>query len=707
MPGRHYLALVYRWRWLLAGFLVGSLAAATLYNGLQRPVFQATAILELNAGGTYLTTYQPALQTQYGTPGWQAAQAEILRSFPLAEKVVSGAPPELQRELAQGSTAPPWRKVIDRALAAVGRGDAPAALGNAQQAALTLQARISVAPGAPGSSMVAVNVDAFDPAAAAVAANLVIERYIEEARQSSVQTSGGARDWLSSRLGEQKDTIRDAGKNLREYEVRSGVVNLDERKALVNQRLSTLTAQLLQARVTRRALEVREKQVEALDEGQRRRSTQLRSHPAVVEALQQEQKARQDMERLGRTLGARHPDMVEAANAVRVAEVLTAAALAAAARAITNDLAAARSEEAALEQSIAATNAEMQEIKEKAVQHDLMKREAEASEQVFRGLTLRAKEAGLEGEVTAPNVRIVAPAYVPQEPVRPDRRRTYETALTFGIGAALVLILVLEQVDDTIVQPEAVRDLGVTLLATVPEIPLARSARRGTRRAPSLSDSPAMEESYRVLATNLLLAPDAAARRVVLVTSAIPGEGKSTTAAHVARALAQSGASVALIDGDLRRPTQAQRFGVPPSQGLGELLGGTARRDAVVRRTGIERLDLVAAGAVAGNTAELLGRDALPGLLADLRTRYDWLIVDSPPVLAVADTAFLCARVDSIVLVLAAQRTPRHTVKEALQRLRPYADKLSGAVLNRVDVKLSSYYYGNYYDDAYYGRRTG
>jgi capsular exopolysaccharide synthesis family protein len=207
-------------------------------------------------------------------------------------------------------------------------------------------------------------------------------------------------------------------------------------------------------------------------------------------------------------------------------------------------------------------------------------------------------------------------------------------------------------------------------------------------------------EAYRVVRTNLIFRTTPRGGRVVLVTSSSPGEGKTTTLANLAVSLAQNGARVLAIDADLRRPTLHAHFGLLPGEGLSERLAGSDA-ELPVRDTEVAGLKILTSGAIPPNPAELLGSEALRRLIDTERGRNDFVLIDAPPVLAMADTPVLSALADALVMVVWSEHCTRPALKRALEQVRAVGATLTGVVLNKVDLKRNAYYYGQYYGEYY------
>jgi len=236
----------------------------------------------------------------------------------------------------------------------------------------------------------------------------------------------------------------------------------------------------------------------------------------------------------------------------------------------------------------------------------------------------------------------------------------------------------------------------------VPDVGL-KPAPGAAGRGPHLVKSPnsAVADAYRVLRTNLIFSSAETTGRVILVTSANPAEGKTTTLANLAVALAQNGAKVLAVDADLRRPTLYQHFGVPKSPGLTDLIVGKAAASVAIHSTRIEGLQMLPCGYLTPNPAELLGSPMMKQIVEALRAHYEWVLIDAPPLLAMADAPVLCPLVDGVVLVIAAESATKPAVMRAIDQVQGVGGKVAGLVLNKVNLERNSYYYSQYYGEYY------
>jgi capsular exopolysaccharide synthesis family protein len=286
-------------------------------------------------------------------------------------------------------------------------------------------------------------------------------------------------------------------------------------------------------------------------------------------------------------------------------------------------------------------------------------------------------------------------------PSSPQKRQNFTYALIGGLVAGVVLAWLIERFDDTIQSPDDVRHvLGLPFLGVVPRI-----ANLGERPiAAAIADTrTGFSDSLRVVRTNLMYGAPHLRPKVLVFTSASPGDGKSTVAAGIALLLHESQAKVLLIDGDLRRPSLHTLLDVPAGPGLSDLLAKEPPVKLEIVPGPASGVDVLAAGPPLTASAARLGSANMRALLAQARERYDWVIIDSPPSLGLPDASVLATLADAVVVVCSGDKTPRQALESVGEQLRSVGAHLLGVVLNRVDMDRHSYYYGRHYS-AYYGQ---
>jgi len=332
-------------------------------------------------------------------------------------------------------------------------------------------------------------------------------------------------------------------------------------------------------------------------------------------------------------------------------------------------------------------------------------------QRTFDNLQSEYQLARIAESVDAGQVQMIDEATLPTFAVAPNRKRAITYSALVGLLLGFVLAFALDRLDDSVKSPDELRDhMDLPMLGLIPAIRLDRNGRRSSdatsgRLITHVDPRSPVAEAYRSMRTNLAFARAQQSPQAIVVASPGPSDGKSTTAANLAITFAQQGQRTLLVDADLRRAVLDRAFSVPRSPGLTEIIVGESTLDDATHATEIANLFILASGRFPPNPAELLGSTRMQEILRDAKTRFDVVLLDSPPLLAVTDAAVLATMVDGVVLVIRTERTKRDAVRRAISHVRSVRGRLLGAVLNDVDMRSGAYYgsYGHYYY-SYYGR---
>jgi polysaccharide biosynthesis transport protein len=699
---RRYLAVFHKRRGLIAACVVSGVVVAGIYSYTTRPLYQATASIQIDRGAPNVLNAREVVDMGQAGLDYYQTQCQILRGRTLAERVVEKIGFQRSAELKTGPLMSPIERVQVRFF-----GKTPKALIDKDgmtlpPAVAAFRSRLKVEP-VPGTRLVNLRFSAYDPDLAAQAVNALTETYIDHIRNYRFETSSEATGWLGERLREQKQKVEDAERALQAYREREGLVNIEERQGLVDQKLTALTGAVLNARTERINKETLFDQMRSLS------TVQLEAFPlvmgnSVVQGLKTElANLQRDQTRLADVYGERHPDMVRVRTQIRATEEKLRAEIANVVKSVENAYQTARQQENNLQASLDALKRDALEVNRKSIDYSVLKREVDSNQQLFRDLLSRSKETGLESELRATNVRINEKAERGVL-IAPLRNMNIGVGLLIGLGLGLGLTLLFEHLDNTLRTPEDVKQhLGLPFLGVVPDVGARGTDKNVPKPSPLILRNPksAVAEAYRVLRTNLVFSSAESTGRVMVVTSANPGEGKTTTTVNLAASLAQTGARVLAVEADLRRPSMSQHFGANKAPGLTDLIVGKSEATEAIHTTRYKGLMVLPCGYVPPNPAELLGSARMKDILRALRSHYDWVIIDTPPVLAMADTPVLCPVVDGVVLVVAAESSGRQAVLRAIDQITSVGGKLVGVVLNKVDLERNAYYYGQYYGEYY------
>jgi capsular exopolysaccharide synthesis family protein len=558
--------------------------------------------------------------------------------------------------------------------------------------------RVEVAP-IRGSRLVNVSFTARDPKFAAMAVNTLVDEYVEQNLQVKVQSSQNMLDWLHKELEKQQKKVQDSEQALSDYRDKQNALSLDDKQNIVTQRLTQLSDALTRTRTVKAQKDALYKQVREMSA-----STSPDAIPAIaqnpsVQGLKSKiadlaQQRAQLMEKYGEKWPALQSVNANLQEARSQLEAETAKAL----QSIKNDYETAVLEERTLASNLEAAKADAQDLSRKSVGYNVMEREARSNRQVYESLLAREKELSVASNSRANNVRVIDRAEVPRAPITPGGRRTWLMSLAVGLVLAVAVAFGLDYMNDTIKTPEDVsRRLKLPFLGLVPSV-------RGEKH-PVLTSSHVPHdfgEAFRSLRTSLIAKYPGEGTRIITVTSAQPLEGKTTTAANIGMALAYGGARVLLIDADMRRPGLHRPLRLTNERGLSQVLIGQARVRDVIQRTVDPNLLAITAGKTPPNPSELLASERMKTLLANLsHGPFDWIIVDTPPVLAVTDAVILAPNVSGVTFVVGAEMTRRRLAERAIETITSSHPKVCAVVLNKVDFARNKYYYSRYYGHQY------
>jgi capsular exopolysaccharide synthesis family protein len=356
-------------------------------------------------------------------------------------------------------------------------------------------------------------------------------------------------------------------------------------------------------------------------------------------------------------------------------------------------------------------------LNEDLVQFDILERDSTLNKELYEGVLQRLREGGIAASLEASDMQVVERATVPSYPIFPNRKRALLQALIVGVALGLAAVVLAEILDNSIKRADDVTGvLGLPSLGVVPAIDGGGPARRRFwSRRQAEDDTPALafepgrtrntsqEEAYRSLRTSLLLSHSGTPPQVVLVTSSFPREGKSTTAANLAVCLAQTGGRTLLIDLDLRKSSIGGVFGLDAAGGMSAYLSGNSDLSSQIRESGYANLFVLPAGPAPPNPAELIGSEQMDNCLRLVREYFAYIVIDSPPCLGLSDAVLLAPRVDGVILIARAGKTPKRALLRSAEIIHRVGATFFGVLLNGVRAESGQYgYYGD--QTRQYGR---
>jgi succinoglycan biosynthesis transport protein ExoP len=550
-----------------------------------------------------------------------------------------------------------------------------------------------------GSRLVDITFTALDPKFAALAVNTLVDEYVDQNLAVKLQGTQNMIVWLEQEVTKQQAKVQESERDLADYRDRQNALSLDDKQNIVLSRLNKLNDDVMNTKTKKAQKEVLYNQIRGIGSGQSPESI-----PAVSQSNQvQTAKARaieaqRTRAALAERYGEKHPDLVKATGDLQEAQRQYEVEVSRAVQQIKNDYDTAVLEEQTMTRALDAAKADAQDLSKKSVNYNVMEREANSNRQVYESLLQRANELRVSSNSRSNNVRVIDHAEIPKAPLAPTGRRTWLLALGVGFVLAVGVAYGLDYMNDTIKTPEDVtRRLKLPFLGLVPSV-------RGDKH-PMLASSHVPHdfgESFRALRTSLISKYPGEGTKLILVTSAQPLEGKTTTAANIAMALAYGGSRVLLVDADMRRPGLHRPLRLTNERGLSQVLTGQARVRDVIQRTVDPNLLAITAGKTPPNPSELLASERMKTLLTNLsHGPFDWIIIDTPPVLAVTDAVILAPAVSGVTIVIGAEMTRRRLAERAIETIMQTRPRYAAVVLNKVDFARNKYYYSRYYGHQY------
>jgi capsular exopolysaccharide synthesis family protein len=562
-----------------------------------------------------------------------------------------------------------------------------------------------------------------DPKIAAEVTNAVANTFLDRNFENKTEKFRGAAKWLDESTRKLKAKVEEADQALTNYTRQHGIFATDKDGTLTTAKLSSLHAQLLRAqsdRMLKQSLyeEVKEHRVEKLPEAYA--DMLFKTAPKVADLQRQLSDLQTQLAELSAKYGSDNPKVVETQLKISAIKGQIAESGKSLEEKVKNEYERAVRDEDMLKAALGQAKGEAIQQNQDAIQYNLLKGDVDTNKTLYQDFLNKSNQAQAQVVEQQNNLRVIEPAQVPGFPVGPRRMFTILVGLLLSAGAGIGLAFLLDYLDNTIKTVEDVsRYAQLPALSVVPAV--AGHSRRGlaakgrkvlgngsSRHAESeaafqlatLDNQSSAAEAYRVLRTSVLLSAAGRPPKTILITSGQPGEGKTTTVVNTAISLAQMGASVLIIDCDLRRPTTHKVLGVDHAQGLSTYLSREVPLDQLIQKLPIANLSLLPCGPVPPNPAELIISEKMKDMLHELAGRYDHILIDSPPLINVTDPVILSTMVDGVILVVHGGKSTRDVVRRARQELSTVGAKIFGVVLNNVDLRRDGY--DNYYYYRYY-----
>ena len=574
----------------------------------------------------------------------------------------------------------------------------------------------------PNTRIIEIHYRSPDKALAANVVNALTHTYIEQNFKTRFESTMQASDWLSKQLVDLEIKVQTSQEKLVQYQKQHEILGIDEKQNITTSKLDELNKELTAAESDRMQKESVYRLVQSSDPDTAAAAAVSATGGGGASGLMERMREQQadlkiQVAQLSTQFGNSYPKVVQLNTQLKEVDIQLQTEMTKVVSRVRSGYLAALQHESMLRRALDNQKQEANKLNESAIEYSILKRDVESYRTLYEGLMEKLKEAGVTAGLKSNNIRSVDSARVPTYPSEPNVPRNLAFALALGLSTGIGLAFLLEGIDNTVRTPEQAQ--AISALPSLGMIPLGSksgletaakrltvaSSREAVELVTQSRPQSQMAESYRALRTSLLLTSLGGPPKVILITSALPQEGKTTTSINTAIVLAQKGTRVLLIDADLRRPSIHKTLGMGPKTGLSNVLTGNATlQQAVVRSNILPTLFVLTAGTPPPNPAELLASSNMKDILADLREQYDHIVVDTPPTLSVTDAVVMSTRADAVVLVIRSGQTTKQALRRARDLLMQVNARVSGVLLNAVDLTSPDYY--SYYEyQGKYGQR--
>ncbi|HVB34263.1 MAG TPA: polysaccharide biosynthesis tyrosine autokinase [Patescibacteria group bacterium] len=714
-----YLIVVRKHMVLALTFLLTLVSVVAVATFKMKPVYVATAQVEIDRASSNLLPFQNGQDQSdwYDPQNYIETQAKVLESDTLALETIKSL---------KLWTYPEFRSSPKEIAALDSLADLDQQPLERPPILSEFLGRLSVAP-IPNSNLLQVSFTSEDPRLAAVVVNKHLQNFIDLNYQTRYESAMRASDWLEQQLADFKSRVEKSEDARLAYERQNQIWTVSEGQNLATQKLSDLSKQLTEAQTERMKDEASYLMVRA---GQIGSLPQVQSNTVIQDLTHQQDQLRQAYADAVNKYGPNFPKVKRLrAQLESTAKSVTQEKRAVAQEIVTQYDTAMRREQL-IKQALDQQEGSASQQAQKMVQYDILKREADTNQQLYNSLLEKLKEAGLSAGLRSNNVRVVDAAMIPPGPARPQKARDISLAFIVGLVGGVGLAFLREYLDNTVKTPDDVENLThLPSLAIVPALSggnahLASVRMLNNGEANSGRESPhpvalisheqpqsQIAEAFRALRTSLLLSRADQPPQVILVTSALPKEGKTTAAVNLAITLAQLGDRTLLIDSDLRRPGIGKLLGMNGTfrNGLSSYLAGVSDIEGCTYPyPGVPELSVIPAGPTPPNPADLLSSQRLVDVIEELRHSYKFVVIDSPPIMLATDAVILSTWADGVLLVARSGQTPKGAFSRAQELLASVKCRILGVILNAVNTSGPDYYYRYYpYYGEYYGPDRG
>ncbi|MGO8983404.1 MAG: GumC family protein [Terriglobales bacterium] len=713
---REYMRVLIKRKWMVISVISGIFIIVAIASLRQTPIYEAVGRIAINKSDPNLITFKDSGPVvDYFDQSDLDTEVRILQSDLMALQVIRQLNLDKRPEFGGHADSKQSNLMADPLQTDSNRT-------SSLLSSFRANLRVTLIP---NTRIIEIHFTSTDPQLAAAAVNTLAATYVEQNFKTKFESTMQASDWLSKQLVDLQMKVETSQEKLVRYQKEHEIIGTDEKQNIITEKLDELNKEMTAAESDRMEKEAIYRQTQSNDpdaiaaaiiadtSGNGSTATS-----GLLDKLREQQaNLRIQIAELSTQFGPQYPKVAQLNSQVKEIDRQMQSETNKAVDHLKGQYLAALQRENMLRDSFEKQKQEANKLNESAIEYSILKRDLDSNRTLYEGLLEKLKEAGVTAGLRSNNFRIIDAARVPTAPSEPNIPRNLSFALVLGVISGVGLAFILENMDNTVRTPEQATALsGLPALGMIPlgsrSVAHGPTGKRLALTAPVAKEvvetvtqvrpQSQMAESYRALRTSLLLSNLGAPPKVIMVTSARPQEGKTTTSINTAIVLAQKGVRVLLMDADLRRPSVHKTLGMGPRSGLSNVLTGSATTQQTITTSPIlPNLFIMPAGTPPPNPAELLASANMRDLIAQLREMYDHIVIDTPPTLSVTDAVVLSPRADATILVIRSGQTTKQALRRARDILMQVNAHVAGVLLNAVDLTSPDYYYYYEYQGKY------
>lgn len=703
-----YWRSILKRKWQIVGLAVGVALIVAMVVYSMRPVYRSTTTLLIEFGKAKVISIEEVYSGTSANREFLQTQVEILKSRELAKKVIVNLAlskhPDFDPTVRQPSVLGfDWHNWVPSSWL----GEPPELSEDRIIEAVENRflAELEVQP-IRNTQLIKVSFESYDKELAAKVANTVADLYIESDLEAKVQMTQKASGWLTERLSGLRKKLEDSEKALQQYREREHIVDIKgESMSSVGRQLEEFTTGLVAARQRRSEAENAYNQVQQAVKHRQSLDAlpAILKHPQYATFKDKEAEASRKYAELSQRYGKEHPKLLAAEAELRSAQDALKRQVDVVVASVTHEYEVARANEQALERGLGQAKADVQGLNRKGYELGVLEREVSANRQLYDMFLNRFKQTDVSPDMQSTIARVVDPAIVANSPAKPQKTRIIGIALVVGLFIGILMALLLDRLDNTFKTSQDVEArLGLPVLGVGQ---LIKDTSKVKPQRIFIDDNQSgFAESIRTIRTAVMLSALDAPKKILMVTSSVPEEGKTTIAINLAVALSHV-KRVLLIDADMRRPSLGKSLGFPlDAPGLSHFAAGSAPISKCIYPFEGTNLHIMPSGVVPPNPLELLMSHRFREVLEMLSNTFDYVVIDSAPVHLVSDALILAHLVNEVVFVTKADSTPFQVARNGIRRLQGAGGNVLGVVLNQLDMVKAEKYYGDYGGYGYKGK---